>query len=76
MRYPNDDVAKIANWLAENNLIVNLKKTKTDCVLFGTYQKTSKEKSMKIKMNGINVTESQAYEYLGVTMDKTLTLAV
>ena len=71
----NDDLALIANWLGENNLIVNLKKTKTECVLFGTRQKTSKAKSLEIKMNGVNVTETTFYEYLGVTMDKSLTLA-
>ena len=61
----NDDLASIANWLGENNLIVNLKKTKTECILFGTHQKTSKAKSMEIKMNGVDVTESTFYEYLG-----------
>jgi hypothetical protein len=70
----NDDLASIANWLGENNLIVNLKKTKTECILFGTHQKTSKAKSMEIKINGVDVTESKFYEYLGVTMDKSLTL--
>jgi hypothetical protein len=54
----NDDLASIANWLGENNLIVNLKKTKTECVLFGTHKKTSKAKSMEIKMNDVDVTES------------------
>jgi hypothetical protein len=65
----NDDLASIANyWLGENNLIVNLKKTKTECVLFDTHQKTSKAKSMEMSMS--------RSPYLGsVTMDKSLTLA-
>ena len=71
----NSDLASIANWLGENNSIVNLKKTKIQCVLFGTHQRTSKAKSMEIKMNGVDVTESTFYEYLDVTMDKSLTLA-
>ena len=71
----NNDLASIANWLGENNSIVNLKKAKTQCVLFGTHQRTSKAKSMEIKMNGVDVTESTFYEYLDVTMDKSLTLA-
>lgn len=53
-------------------MIVNSKKTKTECVLFGTHQRTSKAKSMEIKMNGVDVTESTFYRYLGV---KSLTLA-
>lgn len=71
----NDDINLIADWLVENSLIVNLKKTKTECVLFGTHQRTSKSKSMEIQMNGQKITESQTYEYLGVIMDKGLTLA-
>ena len=30
---------------------------------------------LEIKMNGVDVTETTFYEYLGVTMDKSLTLA-
>ena len=67
----NDDLDSVANWLGENNLILNLKKTKTECVLFGTHQKSCKAKSMEIKMNGIDITESLSYEYLGA---KTLPL--
>ena len=29
----NSDLEKIANWFVQNNLVVNLKKTKTECVL-------------------------------------------
>ena len=71
----NHDLVSIGNWFRENNLIVNLKKTKTECVLFGTHQKTSKAKPMEIKIHGVDVVESSTYEYSGVTMDKNLTLA-
>ena len=71
----NYDLVSICNWFRENNLIVNIKKTKTECVLFGTHQKKSKAKPMEIKMHGVDVVESSTYEYLGVTMDKNLTLA-
>ena len=68
----NDDLASIANWLAENNLIVNLKKTKSVICLVRIKKLRSKAKSLEIKMNGVDVTESTFYEYLGVTMDKSL----
>ena len=71
----NHDLVSIGNWFWENNLIINLKKTKTECVLFGTHQRTSKAKPIEIKMHGVDVVESSTYEYLGVTMDKNLTLA-
>ena len=31
-----DDLFRIATWLEENELIINLKKGKTECMLFGT----------------------------------------
>ena len=39
----NHDLVSIGNWFRENNLIVNLKKTKTKC------EKTSKENPWKLK---------------------------
>ena len=60
------------SWLAKNNLVANLKRTKTECVLFGTRQRTSKSAPLEIKMNGQSITESKNYEYLGVTLDKNL----
>ena len=36
----NADLECISNWFSDNNLIVNLKKSKTECVLFRTHKKT------------------------------------
>ena len=33
------ELEQIARWLNENNLVINLKKSKTGCVLYGTHQK-------------------------------------
>ena len=68
----NTDIDQVAHWLAKNNLVANLKRTKTECVLFGTSQRTSKSAPLEIKMNGQSITESKNYEYLGVTLDKNL----
>ena len=68
----NADLKCISNWFSDNNLIVNLKKSKTECVLFGTHKKTARSENFMIKMNGTQITESHAYEYLGVIMDKNL----
>eukprot|EP00795_Rhopilema_esculentum_P017922 gene17922-biopygen753 len=65
----NSDLKQIAYWLQQNNLVINLKKTKTECVLYGTHQRTSKSKPMEIKINNTKITESKEYEYLGVKMD-------
>ena len=53
-------------------MIVNLNKSKTECVLFGTHQKTSQSSQLEIRINGTQITESNTYEYLDVTMDKNL----
>ena len=68
----NADIDQVAQWLVKNKLVVNLKRTKTECVRFGTSQRTSKSSSLEIKMNGKSVTESKSYENLGVTLDKNL----
>ena len=54
----NVDLERIAIWFSENNLIVNLKKSKTECVLFGTHQKTSQSSQLEIRINGTQITES------------------
>ena len=41
-------------------------------MLFGTYKKIARSENFVIKMNGTQITESHAYEYLGVIMDKNL----
>ena len=32
------EVQQIAHWLNDNNLVINLKKSKPECVLYGTHQ--------------------------------------
>ena len=69
-RQLNIDIGQIAEWLTTNNLVANLKRTKTECLPFGTHQRTSKSRALKIKMNEQSIFESKSYEYLGVTLDK------
>ena len=38
-----EDFARIATWLEENQLIVNLRKGKTECMRFATSQRTKKK---------------------------------
>ena len=66
------DIGQIDEWLTMNNLVANLKRTNTECVLLGTHQRTAKSKPLEIKMNEQSIAESQNYEYLGVILDKNL----
>ena len=68
----------IAVWLKENELIINLKKGKTESLLFGTAKRRNMQSEPlevtipcpdRITINGPN-----EYKYLGVYVDGTLNL--
>ena len=68
----NSDLELVGNWFSANNSVVNLKKSKTEYVMFGMHRKTSRSSKLDLKINGTQKTESNGYEYLGVYMDKNL----
>ena len=68
----NAGIYQVNQWLVKNKLAVNLKRKKTECVLFGTGQRMSISTPLEIKINGLSITESKCYEYLGTTLDKNL----
>ena len=70
----NYDANKISSWFLQNNLFLNLKKGKTEFLLFGTPQKLKKLPKIQITINGVIVNEVVSYKYLGVILDKHLNL--
>ena len=71
----SSDMSLLASWFTENELLLNLKKGKTEAMVFGTGKKLSTTPTVlevKYKDNIINVTTS--YKYLGVKLDQTLSL--
>ena len=70
----NTEYNNVAKWFTSNNLILNQKKTKTEFVLFGTHQKLGKSEKVSVSLNDDLISESDSYEYLGVTMDRSLTM--
>ena len=74
----SSDFNLLSNWMEKNELILNLndlKKGKTDVMLFGTNSRLLKQnQNVKIsyRANEINCTET--YRYLGVNLDPTLNL--
>ena len=72
----SEDIERLSVWFEENELIMNLKKGKSEVMLFGTPQKLSKLKKETLNINyrssAINVTTE--YKYLGVHIDSTLNL--
>ena len=71
----NEEVNKVAKWMSNNHLILNLKKGKTESLLFGTAKRLSKESSprINIKINGELVNHTLQYKCLGVLLDQHLT---
>ena len=62
------------NYFRQNELIINLKKGKTETMLFGTSKRLSKLPSLSLTFNGVNITNTNHYKYLGATIDPSLTL--
>ena len=68
-------MAELSIWFGENELILNLKKGKTEALLFGTAQKIWKCTGplyILHKDGQINITST--YKYLGVHLDSSLNL--
>ena len=61
-------------WFEDNCLVLNLKKGKTEFILYGTYQKLAKNPTCEIVINGTPVFSATSYEYLGVILDSSLSL--
>ena len=66
----NEEANRIARWMSENHLTLNLKKENTEFILFATSRKLSKETAtVTINIHGERVNETTQYKYLGVILD-------
>ena len=68
-----EDFARVATWLEENQLIVNLRKGKTEYMLFGTSQRT-KNKTLDVVHHHRTLSETNSCKYLGVQLDQNLNI--
>ena len=66
-KLPND-FNKVASWLESNDLIMNMKAGKTECMIFGTSQKI-KNKELNIAYRHQSASKASTYKYLGLTLD-------
>lgn len=65
------DMKTIAEWLMENNLVLNLGEGKTD-LLFGSKQKCNSTAELNVNIDIDRVNQGTKYEYLGVIFDNTI----
>ena len=75
----NEDLASISTYLSSNDLVINLKKGKTECMLLGTSKRiatvASDSRDLNLFCNGTKINCTQSYKYLGTILDQQLNLA-
>ena len=70
----DEDLIRIGSYFDENELIINLKKGKTESMLFGTPQRLAKtDKMLKVSYRQQLINFVEEYKYLGNIVDKNLT---
>ena len=68
-------MAELSVWFRENELILNLKKGKTEALLFGTAQRIRKfTEPLCIAHDDGQINITSTYKYLGVHLDSSLNL--
>ena len=67
----NDDVQSLAAWFSENELIMNLKRGKSEAMLFGTSKRINlvNGRQLNIQVDGTCINCTTSYKYLGVALD-------
>ena len=72
----NKEANLVGKWFTNNNLILNLKKGKTELVIYGSSQKLTKKLPCNVSLNGTPINQATSYEYLGITLDNHLTMSM
>lgn len=69
----NNDLKNISSYFRENELVINLKPGKTECVLFGTAKRLAMSKAdFALLFDGVPINVTTSYKYLGTVIDHTL----
>ena len=70
----NNEIGNIRRYFVENELIVNLKRGKTEAMLFSTPRKLKNENSLELFYGETPINTTKNYKYLGITIDPELRL--
>ena len=69
------DMESIADWMDENEFIINLKEGKTETLLFGTTKRLTKlNEPLSVSYKESTLRQVSVYKYLGVEINSTLNL--
>ena len=66
------DFSSLRHWFVDNKLSIHFRWDKTKSILFGTKHKCGNAKFLNIVHNGIEVKQHAKLEYLGCTLDESL----
>ena len=71
----SSDMDLIAAYLDVNELLINLKKGKTEMMVFGTGKRLSAQpRLLRVEYRGQPINKTQSYKYLGYVLDPGLTV--
>ena len=65
----NADILEVHNWLTDNDLPLNLKKGKTETMIFGTSIHVKKAAPPKTQIEGTSINQTSSYKYLVTHLD-------
>ena len=66
----SQDLCTVSKWLQENELLLNLKKGKTEVMLFGTKKRLNQqEREIEINYQPQPISTTNNYKYVGVQLD-------
>ena len=70
----SEGLTKPKSWFDSYELIINLRKGKTESIIFGTSKRRNKlnSKVMEIELNGIKINGTSNYKYLRIHLDQSL----
>ena len=68
----NENLNITSKWLKENYLTLNLKKGKTEGMVFST----KKKDPVELSISGTIINNTESYKYLGVTLDTRLSMSL
>ena len=69
------DMIVIKNWLDKNRLVINLKKGKTESMLFGTAKRLCSHGYLKVSLHGNLINYTSKYKYLGMHLNPSLNMS-
>ena len=70
-RHVSEDCHNLSSWFRDNELVLNLKKGKTECMIFGTDKRLNAlyGRQLALTVNGTLINTTSSYKYLGVNLD-------